>query len=236
MDKLYSGQIQLGLATDTDDVTGRAMATHDGEWPEAETIRQVLQAREGEGDQLPPAFSAIQVDGKRAHRAARAGQPLDLPLRRVTAHRLELLNYQPPLVDFRAEVSSGYYIRSLARDVGAELGLGGCLSALRREKVGPWSLAGAVTLEELAAWTEEDWAARLAPPAEALPHLPGLPLTATEARGFGQGKKLPVSAGTGQYKILSPSGELLGLGEISSIGGSAPQEPFLRPLRVFPVE
>ena len=241
MDKVYRGQMELGLATDTDDVTGRELSRRGGPWPTEEVVRRALKNREGEGDQIPPAFSAIQVDGQRAHKAARAGRPLRLEARRVTAYRLEPLDWRPPLLDFRAEVSSGYYIRSLARDVGEEFFLGGALSALRRERVGPWSLEAAVTLEELAAWTEEDWRDKLKTPAEALPHWPGLTLDGDQARRFILGQKLPVEEPTapGRYKILNPAGLLLGLAETEykpSLGGTEPRRPFLRPLRVFPVE
>lgn len=243
MDKVYAGQMQLGLATDTDDITGREIFRYDGggSWPEEETVRLALQSREGEGDQVPPAFSAIQVDGQRAYKAARAGQPLKLAPRRVTAHRLELTAYQPPLIDFEAEVSSGYYIRSLVRDLGEDLELGGTLTALRRLRVGPWSLEQAVTLAEVENWTDQDWSGKVKTPAEALPHLPGLTLNEEQARRFGMGQKVPVaeSATLGQHKILSPAGLLLGLGETEykpSFGGTEPREPYLRPLRVFPVE
>lgn len=240
MDKTYTGRVELGLSTDTDDVTGRELSRCSGPWPDEGAVRKALKSREGEGDQTPPAFSAIQVGGQRAYKAARAGRPLKLDPRRVTARRLELAAYDPPLIDFTAEVSSGYYIRSLARDLGADFGLGGALSALRRERVGPWTAAHAVTLEALAAWNEDDWAVGLITPAGALPHLPALTLDGEPARRFAQGQKVPAveaARSPGQYKILSPEGLLLGLGEIeSSLGGTAPREPFLRPLRVFPVE
>ena len=243
MDKVYAGQMQLGLSTDTDDVTGREVLRNNGPWPDEAAVRQALKKREGQGDQVPPAFSAVQVNGQRAYKAAREGRPLELAPRRVTAHRLELTGYRPPLIDFIAEVSSGYYIRSLVRDLGGDFELGGTLTALRRLRVGSWRLEEAVTPAGLEKWSEEDWRSGLRPPAEALPHLPGLVLTEEQAGRFAQGQQVAVddspAPAPGQYKILSPEGRLLGLGEIDefpSLGGAAPRRPFLRPLRVFPVE
>lgn len=238
MDKAYWGQLELGLSTDTDDRTGQVLNRHSGPWPDQAAVCRALADRVGEMDQIPPVFSAIKVDGRRAYKAARAGEALELKPRRVTARSLELLDYRPPLIDFRAEVSSGYYIRSLARDLGQALGPGGALTGLRREKVGPWSVSQAVSPERLSAWTDEDWRQGLLPPAEALPHWPVLLLNEAELRRFGQGQKLSLdSAPPGQYKILDAHGRLCGLGEISpaSLGGHhQPLGPFLRPLRVFP--
>lgn len=237
MDKTYSGQLELGLSTDTDDCTGRVLDRHDGPWPDQAAIRQALAGRVGEGDQIPPAFSAVKVGGRRAYKAARAGEALELKPRRVTARRLELLEYRPPFFDFQAEVSSGFYIRSLARDLGNDLGLGGTLTRLRRETVGPWSLSSAVSPACLAAWTEANWRTGLLPPAEALPHWPVLLLSEAERIRFTQGQKLALDAARpGQYKILDSQGRLCGLGEIAASPGDhhQPLGPFLRPLRVFP--
>jgi tRNA pseudouridine55 synthase len=236
LDKTYLGQMELGLTTDTDDLTGRPLRRQGPPWPAEAAVQKALEEREGERDQVPPAFSAVKIAGRRAYRAARAGESLELPPRRVTAFRLEPLKYEPPRLDFRAEVSSGYYIRSLVRDLGETLGPGGALSALRRERVGPWSVTQAVTLNELAVWSENDWRRNLRPPAAALPHLTALILEDRAALDFVNGRS--AGAGTspaGTYKILNVAGQLIGLGQIDpSTGGEAPRGPFLRPLRVFP--
>jgi tRNA pseudouridine55 synthase len=242
MNKTYRGRLELGLLTDTDDAAGRVLARHPGPWPMENAVRQALQSGEGEVEQVPPAFSAIQVAGRRAYRAALAGAPLELSPRRVTAFRLELIRYAPPALDFAATVSSGYYIRALARDLGQTLGLdGGTLTELRRTAIGPWTLDQAWTLEEVADWTEDGWLAKLRPPAEALPHWPSLVLAEPGSAGhFTQGRRLPATGPAGNYKIIDGQGRLIGLGQIETgaalTGASAPpREPFLRPLRVFPV-
>ena len=244
MSKAYKGRVELGLLTETDDVSGRILGRHQGSWPTESEVRQALQEREGEGEQIPPAFSAIQVEGRRAYRAARAGAPLNLAPRRVTAFRLELLRYEPPDLDFHAAVSSGYYIRALARDLGRDLGLGGgALTALRRTGIGSWTLDEARTLEELAAWTSGQWRAGLQPAVEAMAHWPALVLAEPRSvRHFTQGRQLPAAGRTGRYRIIDGQGRLLGLGQIeagavrnSATDATPPREPFLRPLRVFPV-
>ena len=243
MNKTYLGRLELGLVTETDDAAGRVLGRHGGPWPTEDQVRMVLRAGEGEIEQIPPAFSAVQVGGRRAYRAARAGLPLDLPPRRVTAFRLELIRYEPPVLDFAAAVSSGYYIRALARDLGRTLGLGGgALTELRRTELGPWTLDQAWTLEEVTAWTPEDgWRAGLKPPAEALPHWPSLVLTEPiSANHFVQGRRLPTFSQTGRYKIMDCQGRLIGLGQIETgaahEGASIPPPgSFLRPLGVFPV-
>jgi tRNA pseudouridine55 synthase len=242
MNKTYQGRLELGLVTDTDDAAGRVLTRHPGPWPTESEVRRALRNGEGEIAQVPPAFSAIQVAGRRAYKAALAGAPLELSPRLVTAFRLELIRYEPPELDFTATVSSGYYIRALARDLGRDLGLGGgALTELRRTALGPWTLDQAFTLEEAAAWNEDGWRARLRPSAEALPHWPTLVLDEPWSAGrFIQGRRLPAAGPAGRYKIIDDQGRFLGLGQIETgavrEGAAAPpREPFLRPLRVFPV-
>jgi tRNA pseudouridine55 synthase len=243
MDKSYTGRVELGLSTDSDDITGNETARAQGPWPEPAALVQALKKREGQGAQIPPAYSAISVGGQRAYKAARAGNHIELAARQVTAHSLEMTAYSPPYFDFRAEVSSGYYIRSLARDLGADLALGGTLAALRRESVGNWQVTQAVTLEALAGWSDADWRSNLLPPAAALPHLPGLILDSPQAKAFCQGKPIEVNntelnniLDKNPIKVLNAEGLLLGLANIvqASIGGAeSPRRPFLRPLRVL---
>jgi tRNA pseudouridine55 synthase len=241
MNKTYLGRMELGLVTDTDDAAGRVLTRHPGPWPTEDEVRRALRNAEGESDQVPPAFSAIRVAGRRAYKAARAGAPLELSPRPVTAFRLELVGYEPPRLDFTAAVSSGYYIRALARDLGRDLGLGGgALTELKRTGFGPWTLDQAWTLEEAAAWSNDRWRAELRPPAEALPHWPALVLAEPgSVRSFAQGRRLPAIDSVGRYKVMDDQGRLLGLGQIETAaaleGGGQPREPFLRPLRVFPV-
>ncbi|MDL2259641.1 tRNA pseudouridine(55) synthase TruB [Deltaproteobacteria bacterium OttesenSCG-928-K17] len=261
MDKVYWGQMRLGLTTDTDDICGATLEERGGPWPTEAEVRAALKQREGEGEQIPPIFSAIKIAGRRAYALARAGEKPEMTPRRVTARRLELLEYDPPFISFTAGVSSGYYIRSLARDLGRDLKLGGALSALRRLSVGPWRAEKAFSPETVAGWTSDDWAANLIAPAEALPHWPAAVLPEDFLAAFRQGRAVPfegcpavsgnpaetfnppldcggqspLRGPNGLYKVLDADRRLAGLAEFTqtSIGGLTPQGPFLRPLRVF---
>jgi tRNA pseudouridine55 synthase len=99
--------------------------------------------------QRPPAFSALKVDGRRAYDLARRGQAVDLPARPVRIDEIEVLEYRWPIVRLRITSGKGVYIRSLARDLGAALGVGGTLASLRRTRVGVWDMSLAVALERL---------------------------------------------------------------------------------------
>jgi len=241
LDKVYQGRLELGLVTDTDDAEGQVLKRHPGPWPTENEVRRALEEEAEKNSQTPPAFSAVQMDGRRAYRAAREGLPLILRPRPVTAFRLELTCYEPPRLDFTAAVSSGYYIRALARDLGLALGLGGgALTELRRTEIGSWTLGQARTLEELATWSGDQWRVGLRPPAEIMAHWPALVLAEPLAvRHFTQGHGLPTADPGGRYRILDDQGRLLGLGQIETDaareGTTPPREPFLRPLRVFPV-
>ncbi|HKW41391.1 MAG TPA: tRNA pseudouridine(55) synthase TruB, partial [Gemmatimonadales bacterium] len=137
-DKTYEGVIRLGVATTTDDATGRPLATSEA-WREIDPARveQALAKFRGAYEQQPPAYSAVKIAGERAYRRARRGEAVAAPRRRVHVTELELLRLALPDVEFRATVSGGTYVRSLARDVGEALGCGAHLAALTRTRVGP---------------------------------------------------------------------------------------------------
>src|SRR5690606_36505859 len=99
-------------------------------------------------EQVPPAFSAIKIDGKRAYKLARDGKPVEINPRKVAVYSLENIKYSYPKLSFDVSVSSGTYVRSLARDIGKELGTGSYLSGLRRTTVGEYDISDAVTVED----------------------------------------------------------------------------------------
>jgi tRNA pseudouridine55 synthase len=143
--KDYEGVIRLGTVTTTDDGTGAVVATSE-EWRtlDRDRVAAVLAEFRGAYDQRPPAFSAVKVDGERAYRRARRGEQVALEARRVEVRALTLVDFAPPDVAFRAAVTAGTYLRSLARDVGERLGCGAHLRALTRTRVGPFRLEDAV--------------------------------------------------------------------------------------------
>ena len=153
-DKRYEGEIQLGSATSTDDAEGEALYHQPVPVIEESTLRSLEQRFNGPLLQRPPNYSAIKVDGKRAYARARAGEEQELAVRPVVIHHLELTALSPRRMRVDVHCGPGTYIRSLARDIGEALGCGGHLASLRRTRAGGFSLAGAVTLDQLATHVE----------------------------------------------------------------------------------
>ena len=148
--KVYRADIRLGTTTATDDRTGAVLEEmQPGAWPSRELLEAGVAGLVGEHSQRPPAFSAKRVGGERSHRLARRGGNPEPAAVVVRVFSLTLLEYAPPLVSLRAEVSAGTYIRALARDLGQRLGIGAHLAELRRESIGPWRVADATPLAEL---------------------------------------------------------------------------------------
>lgn len=147
-EKVYRFTVTWGAETESDDTEGKIVRTSDAR-PTAADIRQVLPQFMGEIMQAPPAYSAIKVGGERAYDLARDGEVLDLPERPVTIHRLELVDDSAEAAVFEAQCGKGTYVRSLARDIGRQLGCLGHVSALRRTRVGPFFEDDAVALSVL---------------------------------------------------------------------------------------
>ncbi|MFV0484846.1 MAG: tRNA pseudouridine(55) synthase TruB [Candidatus Saccharimonadales bacterium] len=141
LDKIYEATIRLGATSTTGDPEGDIHENADITEVEREKLVQVLKGFVGEIEQTPPIFSAIKINGERAYKLARKGKEVEMPTRRVMIYELELLDYAWPYVKIRTHVSSGTYIRSLAEDIGKELGVGAYVASLRRTKVGEFDLA-----------------------------------------------------------------------------------------------
>jgi tRNA pseudouridine55 synthase len=157
-EKAYDATVRLGESTTTDDAEGESTSTASTGQVTDEAVRAAFATQVGDIEQVPTAVSAIKVDGKRAYALARAGESVELAARPVTVHELTVHDLRRGSssagtetvdVDISVRCSSGTYIRAIARDVGAALGVGGHLTALRRTAVGPYGLDVARTLEEL---------------------------------------------------------------------------------------
>ncbi len=149
--KAYTATIRLGAATTTDDAEGEVVSRADATGVTDAAVSAGMTALSGAIEQVPSSVSAIKVDGKRAYALVRAGERVELAARPVTVSEFTLLARRGPELDVRVECTSGTYVRALARDLGAALGVGGHLGALRRTRVGPFTLEHARTLEELEA-------------------------------------------------------------------------------------
>lgn len=212
-EKVYEATIRLGVSTNTDDAEGETVATASAADVGEAEIRKGVEALTGEIMQIPPQVSAIKVNGQRAYKMARAGEEVALAARPVTVYAFDVLAMRPAgdVVDVDAVVtcSSGTYIRALARDLGAGLGVGGHLTRLRRTRVGPYDLSLAKSLDQLA---EE---CVVLPIGEAVAAaFPRRDVTAEEARVIGHGGRLPAAGlGKGPIGVFGPEGELLALVE-----------------------
>jgi tRNA pseudouridine55 synthase len=151
--KAYTATVRLGATTTTDDAEGEVTASADAGGIGLDAIAEEMTRLTGAIEQVPSSVSAIKVDGKRAYARVRSGEQVDLPARPVTVSEFALVashrRGEYTDLDVTVDCSSGTYVRALARDLGAALGVGGHLTALRRTRVGPFGLVGARTLEEL---------------------------------------------------------------------------------------
>ncbi len=154
--KEYTGIIQLGVITPSYDYETEPLEYREFDHIQEEDVRNAIAANfVGEIEQTPPVFSAIKVDGKRSYDLARKGEALELKKRKITVNSFEITQFDFPNLHFKVVCSKGTYIRSLAHDLGQELGCGGVLSALRRTKIGDFSVENAWNLEELVQLLEE---------------------------------------------------------------------------------
>jgi len=156
MPKVYRATVRLGATSDTDDADGEVVESVVNEIPTEEQVRNALPQFLGTIQQLPPQFSALKVEGRRAYDLARKGHEVTLQPRPVTVYSIELRSYDWPLIELDIECGKGTYIRSIARDLGEALGVGGMIEQLRRTKVGPFAVEQAIGVNE---YKEDAWAA-----------------------------------------------------------------------------
>jgi tRNA pseudouridine55 synthase len=229
-DKTYETIVHLGVATTTGDTEGEIRETAEVSVTQAQ-IEEVLGKFRGEIEQVPPMHSALKRDGKPLYEYARAGITLEREARRVIIHELDLLDYQAPFLRLRVKCSKGTYIRVLGEDIGAALGCGAHLNALRRVQVGALTLDGALTLQDLADVQEGGRAKRLAPVDALLSTFPQVALPAELASRFLHGQRLalgkeevPVPDCEGRVRVYRASdGQLLGTGLMKEFGVLAPE-------------
>jgi len=207
--KSYAGTIRLGSVTATDDRTGDITAASDA-WRSLDLgqIRAASLGLTGDIEQTPPAYSAVKIDGVRAYKKARRGEAVSMTPRRVTVFEFAVTDWQGPDVAFRATVSGGTYIRSLARDLGERLGCGAHLAELTRTAVGPFRLADAVPAQALTPAHVKD-------PGLLVGDLPRRGLTAEERDAVVHGRPLEAQQTDVGIVALTADGCLLAVGEVS---------------------
>ncbi len=218
-DKTYEATVTLGQSTDTDDSEGRPIGLAGDTAHVAGQLHEVLQTLRGTFDQTPPSHSAKKVAGTPAYALARQDRPVALKPVSVTVHALDLIEQAGPTLRLRMRVTPGFYVRALARDLGARLGCGAHLSALRRTETGSFVVEDALGLDE-ALRLGPAVAARLIAPAAALPALPAVVVTAPGLERVRHGNPVGPAHiagawtvdGAAAVKILAGDGRLAALG------------------------
>jgi tRNA pseudouridine55 synthase len=229
-DKRYQATIRLGSSTDTYDADGSFTSpTVPVDDITEEVFDEILQRFVGTIEQVPPPYSAVKVKGRKAYEMARDGEEIDLEPRTIQVYTLEVLEWAPPEVVIDVYCSSGTYVRSLAHDLGKELGCGAHLIGLRRTKSGRFTLRDAVPLRRLQeAFTAGEWYRYLIPAAEALADWPMVELDADQVELVRHGHRVPAEPGSkGWARGVSQQGDLVALLEID------PETAEWQPKKVF---
>jgi len=239
LDKAYEGEIVLGAISTTMDAEGLISPCDPPprSWPSENQARQAMRTLTGWIEQRPSIYSAIRHEGRRLYEYARAGEDAPVPLRAARVDSFDLTAWRPPRLEFRCEVSSGTYARSLAHDLGQALGVGGYLSALRRTRIGPFHVDRAVPLEAL----ERDPAlaeASLRPALALLLHLPWIQVDEPARQGLAHGHAFAsraVASRTRPPAAAEPVAVVDGEENLLAIcrAPDAAEDSF-KPIRVFP--
>jgi tRNA pseudouridine55 synthase len=213
--------VRLGASTTTYDAEGETTATADASNVTEDAVRKGLKGFVGEIMQTPPPYSAVKVDGERAYKMARRGETVALKARKASVYGITVLRYEPPELEIEVRCGKGTYVRSIAHDLGEALGCGAHLSALRRTRIGPFSVEDAVTMEELeAAFEDGTWPGRVSPTDCGLIELPAVTLHIEDEKDVRHGQAvrideerlsgIEVSAGL-ECRAYAEDGSLVGI-------------------------
>jgi tRNA pseudouridine55 synthase len=228
MAKTYETRLYLGADSDTDDADGHILERSGASEPATRAaVERCLHDFIGDIEQVPPAYSAARVTGRRAYNLARRGVDVELKPRRISVHAIELLGYDYPRLELRVHCGKGTYIRSLARDLGHRLGCGAYVETLRRTHVGPFVANDALPLDTDAESVRE----RLLPCRAAVAELPSLSLTEPDISKLRMGQRiaypahgvLPASkSGAGELAVVDQIENLVGIVTVSDDGELVP--------------
>lgn len=231
--KCYEAVMQLGVATDTLDMTGAVIREADWQAVSREEVESALKRFTGKLTQTPPMYSAIKQGGQPLYKLARQGQVVERTAREIEIFSLDLLSFAPPFVSFRVVCSRGTYVRTLADDIGGMLGCGGALKELRRIASGPFDISAAVTLEGLEDAARSGVVENLAvSPYAALSHLQDIPLNDSGLALVRHGRSpqwhdtempVPTVFDDGNLVRLTRDGTLIAVAECRSCGDDVPR-------------
>lgn len=220
-DKAYRATIRLGVKTTTDDLEGEIVSTQSGHDWTLDEVLPVLRQFEGTIQQVPPMYSAIQVQGRRLYDLARAGETAEVPVRTVEIYQIQVLDWRPgefPELEVAIACGSGTYIRAIARDLGDVLNTGGTLAALTRTRSAGFELTDSLTFEELEAQLQQN-TFQPVPPTTALQHLVTVTLPAQDAHRWCLGQRLSwnnvsIANSSQPLRVHHENGDFLGIGQV----------------------
>ena len=210
-EKIYEATLQLGLTTDTEDVTGTVLEQREVDISEQEFL-DILPKFRGKIQQIPPMYSALKVGGQKLCDLARKGKEVERQPREIEIFELECLEFSGNTARLRVHCSKGTYIRTLCKDIGEALGCGGCMAALRRVSAGEYTIEEAVPLEKLL--TAEDPAPYLRQVDTMFRNYPAVTLTANQEKRCRNGNSFTLPLEDGTYRAYSQSGEFLMLAKV----------------------
>lgn len=222
-EKAYRATIRLGMSTTTDDLEGDTINSQPVVGLSLETVEAALKKFQGTIQQVPPNYSAIQVQGKRLYELARAGDKIEVPIRTVEVFQIEILDWRQgdfPEIDVGIACGSGTYIRAIARDLGVALQIGGTLAALTRTQSSGFNLSDSLNFEQLEAQLQQGTFKPISP-TTVLAHLPSVTLSTTAAQKWCQGQRLScnnvignVSTPTNVLQVYQEGERFLGIGQL----------------------
>ena len=233
MPKTYRGTIHLGRSTTTYDAEGDVLHEADATGVSEEMLREALANFVGEIEQVPPAHSAVKIDGERAYHRARRGETVAMKARPVSIYRIDLLRFEPPIAEIEVECGRGTYIRSLAHDVGERLKVGAHLASLVRTHIGPFTIEAAADESTLAAALEDgSWRQLLQPTDCGLMALPAITLEIEDEKDVRHGQAVALAgveppADRTEARGYAEDGSLVGIISFDAATG------MWRPRKVF---
>jgi tRNA pseudouridine55 synthase len=210
--KRYEAVVRFGSSTETYDAEGDFVHVT-GAAPSLNDIQELLPMFRGDIEQVPPAYSAIKVQGRKAYELARSGEDVELEAREVTIYKLGIMDYNPPDLVLDIECSAGTYIRSIANDLGEALSTGAHLANLRRTKAGPFTLDDCISLTQLEmAISAGNWQQYVRPAVEALPELPKVKVSGEELKRVTHGNRIPIGdVSADMASAIGPDGDIVAI-------------------------
>ena len=212
-EKTYEATLRLGITTDTEDITGEVLTRQEVSVTEAELLA-VLEQFRGEIQQIPPMYSALKINGQKLCDLARKGKEVERQSRAITIHALECLEFAGDTARLRVRCSKGTYIRTLCKDIGAALGCGGCMQALRRTAAGSYAIDEAIPLAQLI--DSQNPGQYLRGVDTMFSRYPAITLTANQEKRCRNGNAFSLAAEDGTYRAYSQSGDFLMLATVDS--------------------